>query len=60
MYPEGLEMSNIITIMNEDLSFNINDFIKLKEIQKLYPEKPNLVKVNLCLYILGSRISRLY
>ena len=38
-------MTNVISIMNDDLSFNINEFHKLKEITKLFPEKENLLEV---------------
>ena len=46
LYPEGLEMSNLISILNEDLSFNITDCLKLKEIQKLYQSKELLIPVS--------------
>jgi hypothetical protein len=39
LYPEGLEMSNVISIMSEDLSLHLNELIKLKEIQKLFSTK---------------------
>ena len=45
MYPEGLEMSNIITILNVDLSFALGDFIKQKEIHKLFATKELLLPV---------------
>jgi len=38
-------MSNILPILNDDLSFNLNDFIKLKEIQKYYSTKELLIPV---------------
>lgn len=47
LYPEGLEMSNMISILNEDLSFKISDFLKLKEIQKIYETKELLLPVRL-------------
>lgn len=45
LYPEGLEMSNMIYIMNDDLSFNIEEFFKLKEINKIFSDKEYLIEV---------------
>jgi len=45
MYPEGLEMSNLMSFINEDLSFTINELFKLKEIQKLFANRDLLIQV---------------
>jgi len=47
-------MSNIISILNEDLSFSIADFLKLKEIQKLYATKELLIPVTNVFYKLKA------
>ena len=39
LYPEGLEFSKVISILNEDFSFSGNELYLLKEVSKLFPNK---------------------
>ena len=44
LYPECLDFSKVISILNEDFSFSGNDLYFLKEISKLFSRKELLFK----------------
>ena len=49
LYPECLDFSKVISILNEDFSFSGNDLYFLKEISKLFSSKELLFKYFLSL-----------
>lgn len=45
MFPESLENSKVISFLNEDFTFSLDELYNLKEVKKAYDSKEVLVKV---------------
>jgi len=45
LYPENLESSKVCQIINEEMTFKMDDLFTLKEVQKLVNTKENLIEL---------------
>ena len=45
IYPEGLEVSKVCSILTDELNFKVDEFYSLKEISKVVSSKENLIDI---------------